>query len=145
MERLILVRTSTSEQGTFGQLTTPNGKKFHTVELPWRNNQRRISCIPAGRYRCGWHPSRKFGIVPILKNVPNRDAILMHKGNYAGDVQAGYKSDYLGCIGIGVGLASVRVGDKMQKMITSSTIACEEVFRQLRPSEFEILISENFQ
>lgn len=145
MDRLILVRTSTSEQGTFGQLTAPNGAKFHTIELPWKQNQRRISCIPPGRYVCGWHASRKFGIVPILKGVPNRDAILIHKGNYAGDVSLGYKSDYLGCIGIGKGVASIPVGTKQQKMIISSAVACEEVFRQLRPSEFEILISEKFQ
>jgi hypothetical protein len=145
MQRLVLTRTSRSDEGTFGNIVAPDGKRFHTIELPWRENRRRISCIPASRYIAGWHTSLKFGIVPILRNVPNRDAILMHKGNYAGDVEKGYKSDYLGCIGIGLGLGSIALPNgKQQKMITSSAIACSQVFAQLRPGDFELVILEKF-
>jgi len=47
-----------------------------TLELPWRNNQQDISCIPAGNYYC-----RKFRQVFQVINVPGRKDILIHKGN----------------------------------------------------------------
>ena len=55
----------------------------------------RISvAIPAGRYAIGLHLSPHFGrLMPILEDVPGRQYILIHWGNYA------YNSD--GCILVG--------------------------------------------
>lgn len=76
-----------------GQVVSPTGQilfQFKTLELPWRNNQRRVSCIPHGTYQLIKHTSPKFGICYWVQDVPNRSEILIHKGNY--------RTDILGCI-----------------------------------------------
>src|SRR5690554_544433 len=62
----------------------------HVLELPWKNNARRISCIPTGRYEAIKHRSPRFGQSFWLLNVPNRSEILIHSGNF--------HTDTLGCI-----------------------------------------------
>lgn len=64
-----------------------------TMELAWRNNQLRISCIPAGSYECIKHTSPKFGLCFWVQDVPGRSEILIHPGNY--------NTDLLGCIAPG--------------------------------------------
>ena len=64
-----------------------------TLELPWLNNNRRISCIPAGKYKAIKHVSPKFGNCLWIKNVPNRSEILIHPANYVHHL--------LGCIALG--------------------------------------------
>ena len=56
-----------------------------SLELPWSNNQRQISCIPAGEYLCTRIKSPKFGDVFQVSNVPGRDGILIHAGNTTAD------------------------------------------------------------
>ena len=61
---------------------------FMTLELAWRDNQRRISCIPEGKYELHPWQSAKFGKC-LRVTMPGGDAtitggrtgILMHKGN----------------------------------------------------------------
>ncbi len=74
-----------------------------TLELPWKDNQRNISCIPEGtypfikrragtfyeRYRQRW--GHEFTIQ--VGDVPDRDFILVHIGNYLVDTR--------GCILVG--------------------------------------------
>lgn len=70
-----------------------------TLELPWKGNQRRISCIPDGEYSCQITKGRKTSggmFVPTtyeVLNVPDRSGILFHVGNTASDSE--------GCILIG--------------------------------------------
>jgi hypothetical protein len=61
-----------------------------TIELPDRNNQHNFSCIPAGTYTIKKIVSPTKGKCFLVENVPNRDAIEIHKGNYL--------KDTLGCI-----------------------------------------------
>jgi hypothetical protein len=72
-----------------------NGRsvQFRTIELPWRGNQRRISCIPEGEYTVISHTSPKFGRTFWLQNVSGRSEILVHVGNFTRDL--------LGCIAPG--------------------------------------------
>lgn len=57
---------------------------YKILELPWRDNKRRVSCIPEGEYVVvKMKPTEKRPYVYFwIKNVPGRDAILMHRGNY---------------------------------------------------------------
>ena len=95
-----IVRTSTSDQGTLGYCIYPNGWAY-SIELPWRDNQRSISCIPAGEYLVKIRKSPKYGRVYHVKNVPNRSWILFHSMNVAGDVTKGFKTESEGCLGLG--------------------------------------------
>lgn len=104
--RFTLTRYETSDQGTFGTLEGC-GLALRTAELPWRNNARRISCIPTGKYLCTPYSSKKFPNVYQLQNVPNRDLILIHTGNFAGDVSLDYRSDVLGCILVGLSFSKI--------------------------------------
>lgn len=67
--------------------------EFKTIELPWKENKRRESCIPCGTYEMIKHVSPKFGPCLWVQNVPDRSEILIHPANYWFDL--------LGCIGPG--------------------------------------------
>ena len=64
-----------------------------TLELPWKGNNRRVSCIPVGKYKAIKHVSPKFGNCLWIKDVPNRSEILIHPANYV--------QQLLGCIALG--------------------------------------------
>lgn len=86
------------DAGTFGSLLI-NGQPFcFTLELPWRENRPQLSCIPPSRYGVSIVRSPHFGRVYHVENVPGRANVLMHSGNYAGDVTKGFKTHVLGCI-----------------------------------------------
>ena len=57
---------------------------FSTLELPWRNNERNRSCIPAGEYDCDYmrrSASGKYRGCFYVKGVAGRSQILIHNGN----------------------------------------------------------------
>jgi len=56
-----------------------------TLELPWLDNEREISCIPAGTYKCERLNHPRFGHCWWVKDVPGRSEILFHSGNYASE------------------------------------------------------------
>lgn len=55
----------------------------HTIELPWKDNHRRISCIPEGTYRLRKRYSKKFNWHLHVQDVPGRSLILFHPANNA--------------------------------------------------------------
>ena len=70
-------------EGTNGVLSV-NGKEIcKTIELPWRNNNARVSCIPEGKYKIRKRFSAKFKWHLELINVKNRKYILLHPANNA--------------------------------------------------------------
>lgn len=60
-----------------------------TLELPWKDNKQRISCIPEGTYPLDVHDTKRFPEHVAINNVAGRSAILFHVGNTV--------SDTLGC------------------------------------------------
>ena len=96
-----LTRFAYSDEGTRGKLYLPSGEVFCTMELPWKGNRRRVSCIPVGSYQCVWGRSPKSAQCSIVLDVKGRAEILFHNGNYAGDPEKGYKTDSEGCILVG--------------------------------------------
>lgn len=93
MNTLILKRTESSGEYTLGYLELNGNELCKTFELPFKDNEKNISCIPAGSYTLSPYPSSKFGAVYIINNVPNRNGILIHTGNTADDIE--------GCILVG--------------------------------------------
>ena len=100
MDTVILTRLVEDDQGTEGILCFGD-TSCYTFELPWKDNCRNISCIPAGTYTLVRRRSPKFGNVYLVQNVPDRSSILIHAGNFAGDESKGYRSDTDGCILLG--------------------------------------------
>ena len=74
-------------RGMFGVLIdNTNGVPFAvTLEQPWRNNSRFVSCIPADTYTCVEYTSSKFPNTYEVTGVMERSSILLHKGNYVDD------------------------------------------------------------
>jgi len=78
---------------TLGVITCEGFKAF-TLELPWKDNQSNISCIPEGTYVAKKYmsPSKK-SVVLMLDDVPGRSYIQIHAGNYTRQIE--------GCILVG--------------------------------------------
>lgn len=93
MKKLTLKRIDSSSECVLGVLELDDKEICKTLELPWRDNEKGISCIPAGEYKLSPYPSSRFGEVYIVNDVPNRTGILIHTGNTASDIE--------GCILVG--------------------------------------------
>lgn len=131
---LTLTRILQTPTTTLGVLQGVS-RTLYSLEDAWKNNQRQISCIPAGTYRCvphGWEPNSplKFKQVWRLLDVKGRDAILIHAGNS--------HKDTLGCILPGLGM---QVGPTFA-VISDSRMAIELMRREIGPREFMLTIKE---
>lgn len=74
----------------------------------------------------------------LVLEVPNRSGIRIHAGNWAGDESKGYKSDFLGCIGLGRKLLI----KNEQFMVTSSRVTIAKLERILDYQDFQLTITE---
>lgn len=97
MNSATLLRRKSTNQGTPGTLSFGT-QVVGTMELPWRNNTKKLSCIPLGTYRCIWSRSSKFGMCYHVMDVPGRSSVLIHAANLAGDILLGYDTQLQGCI-----------------------------------------------
>ena len=89
-----LIRLHCDDYATLGVILTPDYPAAYTMELPWRNNQAGISCLPTGCYQCVRVNHHIFGVTfQILENIPHRDGFYFHRGNKP--------TDSKGCILIG--------------------------------------------
>lgn len=79
---LLLLRTY-HPTGVNGVLLLDGTELCKTIELPWRQNAPRISCIPEGIYRVRKRYSLRFHWHFELVGVPGRSAILLHPANDA--------------------------------------------------------------
>jgi len=81
---------------TLGELfNEENDWLFQTIELPSKNNQKRISCVNTGIYIVEMDYYYKGGYPCYeLRNVLDRTEIKIHIANFLHDI--------LGCIGIGI-------------------------------------------
>ena len=80
-----IIRSPSMEDGTFGMMLDGLTPFCLTLELEWKDNEPNESCIPDGDYICKRVNSPKFGNTFEVCNVPNRTAILIHKGNIEDD------------------------------------------------------------
>ncbi|TPM41426.1 DUF5675 family protein [Mesorhizobium sp. B2-3-4] len=99
---ITLLRYADTGDATLGVFRA--GKRVvYTLEDSWRDNQPKVSCIPAGTYHCvphGWEPNSpvKRKRTWEITGVPGRSAVLIHAGNRPADTE--------GCILVGLGVFS---------------------------------------
>jgi len=129
-----LYQTPISEpQQTEGEMYVIDDEKIvydcKCLELPWRDNQFRVSCIPSGTYLVIKHQSPKFGDTFWVKDVPNRTAILIHSGNY--------NHHTLGCILPGRKHTDIN-SDGIRDVVSSGD-TMDDLWAVL-PDEFELVI-----
>lgn len=135
-----LMRYSYQEKQTLGYLTFDNATddRFYMLELPWKQNQHKVSCIPEGLYKVIPRTSDRFGrhfkVVSIGYNeVIGRSGILQHPGNYHKDIE--------GCQLPGMGMADLNK-DGLHD-ITGSKIALARML-EIAPQGYELLITSPF-
>tara|TARA_R110002124_G_scaffold3184_1_gene21891 strand:+ start:93 stop:512 length:420 start_codon:yes stop_codon:yes gene_type:complete len=116
---LLLIRDTFSEKSTIGELFLNGERMCDTLENPWLDNQRNISCIPEGNYdvrlRLPRESATRDYLHLLVQDVPNRDWILFHRGNTAKDTR--------GCILVGLG--------SQQDVVSNSTLAMDLLIKEL--------------
>ena len=116
---LLLLRDTFTDESTLGELFL-NGERFcDTLELPYRDNLRSISCIPLGVYKVRLRLPRESAtreyIHLLVKDVKDRSHILFHRGNSAKDTR--------GCILVGQG--------SQQDIVYNSTLAMDLLIKEI--------------
>ena len=123
---LELTRTYFPE-GTNGKLEC-NGKSIcNTIELPWRKNEKRVSCIPEGNYFIRKRYSNKFKLHIEIIGVENRSFILFHPANNALQELNGCIAPVTKLSGPGLGLMSRKAFDKLKAVVFKAIDASESV------------------
>lgn len=143
MRSAYLFRQPTTEQGTFGYIVAA-GKIWHTLELPDKQNQKNISCIPLGEYDCKVRYSPRFKRLTFhLQDVEGRTYILMHSANFAGEKEKGWQSHLNGCIALGKrrGKIKNKYGNS-QRAVLTSRVAVREFMEHMEHKEFNLTIRE---
>ena len=140
METIRLVRLETGPQGTFGVLYAKE-KAFKSGELPWQENQAKVSCIPAGVYKGEWSRSPSFHrkLYQVFP-VKGRTGIRIHAANLMGSTAAGFRSQLQGCLAL---------GDKLgwldgQKAILLSAPAIRRFEALMEYKPFRLVIEEKY-
>lgn len=132
---LLIERINDSRTQTIGKLfvlETGGCVKYScdTLELPWKDNQRNISCIPEGEYEVEKRFSAKFKNHFHITNVPGRSYILIHIGNYYTDIR--------GCVLVGSGLSDIN-GDGHRDVINSGDTLADLL--GLMPNRFKLKVT----
>lgn len=120
MLHLVLKRISSDNIQTLGEMTIylppsfiASGPKIFsckTIELPYRNNEPNISCIPIGVYLITKRYSEKHKEHLKVQEVVDRTDILIHSGNYHHDTK--------GCILVGESFKDIN-GDNIADVTNS--------------------------
>lgn len=88
---IVLNRYCSDLFGTYGLIIDCSGKRrkplCHTFELPWLGNLSNTSCIPVGDYEVVKGSSPRYGSIFYVKDVPDREGILIHPGNTLKDTR----------------------------------------------------------
>ena len=104
------------------------------LELPWNENKNRISCIPAGAYTAKKRKTSssqfKYEHLHIL-NVPGREWILMHGGNY--------HTQILGCLLPGDEFRDINKDGVRDVLNSRKTL--EKIISLMNSDEIKIIIN----
>ena len=116
---LLIIRDTFTKESTIGELFLNGERMCDTLELPWKDNQRRISCIPEGEYKARLRLARESAtrdyLHLLVQDVPNRYWILFHRGNSSKDTR--------GCILVGLG--------SQQDFVQNSTLAMDLLMKEI--------------
>lgn len=128
---IILTRSLSTNNGTFGLWSIDGAPICVTCELPWANNKTGISCIPNGVYHCIRHVSERFPLGNTWEVtgalLGARTGILIHNANDTADLK--------GCIAVGSGFGIVNM---LPAVINS--VATLQMLNEKLGEEFDLII-----
>ncbi len=132
--KAVLVRVQEGEKQTLGELVVYDGMKkvfeCKTLELADNDNENYVSCIPKGTYECVPRKSEKYKQHYHITNVPDRDLILFHWGNF--------HEDTLGCVL--VGQTHFDIDKDGYKDVTSSKATFSKMISAIGRNNFTLTI-----
>ena len=116
---LLILRDTFTDNSTIGELFLNGERMCDTLELPYRDNQRSVSCIPTGEYKVRLRYPRESAtrdyLHLLVQDVKDRSYILFHRGNSAKDTR--------GCILVGLG--------SQQDIVQNSTLALDLLLKEI--------------
>lgn len=134
MKTVSIIRINTSDHGTVGMLLVDDQFFAYTMEPPWRDNASNLSCIAPGTYLCVWHYSPRYGWVYLVTGVDGRSYILIHPGNYGGDITKGLKTHTNGCVLLGTRRGRL----SGQRAVLASRMAVRRFFSFMNRETFQL-------
>jgi hypothetical protein len=132
--KVIIDRLNEGDKQTESLLTVLNEKEetifnCYTLELPYNDNKKQVSCIPKGEYNVEKRQSTKYKNHFHVLDVPNRSYILIHQGNYNWHTK--------GCILVGKTLTDIN-GDGLRDV--TSSVATMNKLNKILPNYFKLEI-----
>ena len=116
---LLIIRDEFTDISTIGKLFLDGEIFCYTLELPYRDNQRSISCIPAGEYKVRMRTAKesatRYYLHLLIEDVKDRTYILFHRGNTAKDTR--------GCVLVGQ--------SRQQNRVNNSTLAMDLLMKEI--------------
>ena len=123
---LVLTRTYFPD-GTNGKLECEGKSICKTIELPWKMNETKVSCIPEGKYFIRKRYSRKFQWHLEVIDVKDRSLILIHPANNALKELNGCIAPVTKISGPGLGLKSRLAFSKLKGLVYRALDSTETV------------------
>ena len=114
-------------EGTNGKLECEDKFICNTIELPWKNNETKVSCIPEGKYFIKKRYSKKFQWHLEVLGVKNRSLILFHPANNALQELNGCLAPVTKLSGPGLGLMSRKAFSKLKNLVYKALDSNESV------------------
>lgn len=122
--------------GTNGLLYDETGELLcFTIELPWKNNERRESCIPEGTYKLVKRYSEKFKHHILLEGTSPRELILIHPANNAKKELAGCIAPVTELTGEGTGNSSRVKFNLIKELVYTAIDSGEECFIEIKENK----------
>lgn len=86
--KMELIRVAYTPEGTHGILKLNGQRMCYTLEPPWKDNKRNVSCIPEGTYKGRFQRSGSFpNFRMYFQDVPGRTRVMFHWGNQVKNTQ----------------------------------------------------------
>jgi hypothetical protein len=116
---LLIIRDEFTDKSIIGKLFLNGEWLCDTLELPYINNERSISCIPDGQYKVRLRTAKESAtrnyLHLLVEDVKDRKYILVHIGNFPKDTR--------GCILVGIG--------REQDRVKNSTLAMDLLMKEI--------------
>ena len=133
---LELIRTY-YESGTNGKIQMQGSLITYTIELPWKDNHARVSCIPEGRYELVKRWSPKFNRHLQVMNVSQRENILIHPANDAMHELQGCIAPVSLITGVGKGIRSRMALETLTRLVYGTLDQHDQVFINIKSTSYE--------
>lgn len=123
--------------GTNGKILYQDRLMMYSIELPWKENRARVSCIPEGRYGLVKRFNNRFRWHLQVMNVLQRTGILIHPANDALQELKGCIAPVSLLTGVGKGLRSRLALETLTSLVYGALDRHESVFITLKSVPYE--------